>query len=83
MKWYVYILLCDNGSLYKGFTNNLEQRYKKHLSGCGAEHTKKYKPIKIVYYEIFETEQEAAKREKFLKSGLDRAWLKEKLKNEI
>ena len=60
--FYTYVLLCGNGSLYKGFTSDLEHRYKQHLNGTGAKHTAKYKPIKIVYYETFETEKEAVAR---------------------
>lgn len=77
--FYTYVLLCSNGSYYKGFTNDLEKRYQQHLSGQGAQHTKKYKPIKILYYETFDTEQEAIVREKYFKSGSGREWLKDKI----
>lgn len=79
--YYTYVILCDDGSYYKGFTKNLEQRYQQHLSGNGAEHTKKHKPVKIVYYETFNTEKEAVEREKYLKSGSGREWLSNKLKS--
>ena len=58
-KWYAYVLLCDDGSLYKGKTNNIERRMNEHLSGAGAEHTKKHKPIELVHLESFETEKGA------------------------
>lgn len=79
-KWYTYVILCDNNSLYKGFTDNLERRYKQHCDGKGAVHTKRHKPIKIVYYEMYSTKEEAIIREKYLKSGCGREWLKEHLK---
>ncbi|MDR1409267.1 MAG: GIY-YIG nuclease family protein [Oscillospiraceae bacterium] len=79
MEWYVYVLLCDDGSLYKGFTDNLSRRFQEHLSGRGSVHTKKHKPIKIVYYETFDTEKEAVARENYLKSGSGREWLKAKV----
>ena len=43
--FYTYVLLCDNGAYYKGFTNNLEHRYQQHLSGNGAKYTAKHKQI--------------------------------------
>jgi len=78
-KWYAYVLLCDDGSLYKGKTNNIERRMNEHLSGAGAEHTKKHKPIELVHLESFETEKGAIEREKYLKSGIGREWLKQYL----
>lgn len=79
--FYTYVLLCDNGSYYKGFTNNLEHRYQQHLKGNGAKYTAKHKPVKIAYYEVFSTEQEAVAREKYFKSGSGREWLKSKIDN--
>ena len=78
-KWYAYVLLCDNNALYKGYTNNLEKRFLKHQSGKGAKYTRANKPIKIVYFEEFETKQEATARERHFKSREGRKWLKQKL----
>ena len=75
-NWCVYVLLCDDGSLYKGKTNNIKRRLNEHISGNGAEHTKRHKPIKLVYIEYFEAESEALQKEKYLKSGGGREWLK-------
>lgn len=75
-KWYVYVILCDDGSLYKGHTDNLERRYNQHCSGQGAIHTRIHKPIKIVYYEELQTQTDAVTREKYFKSGSAREWLK-------
>jgi predicted GIY-YIG superfamily endonuclease len=77
--FYTYVLLCDNGAYYKGFTNNLEHRYQQHLNGNGAKYTTKHKPIKIAYYETFKTEEEAVAREKYFKSGSGREWLKSQI----
>ena len=74
--WYVYVILCDDGSLYKGHTDALEHRYKEHCSGKGAAHTKLHKPTKMVYYEQLTSLEEAVAREKYLKSGSGREWLK-------
>jgi len=78
-QWYVYVILCDDGSLYKGHTDDLERRYKEHCNGKGATHTKLYKPIKMVYHQQLNTVEEAVIREKYLKSGSGRAWLKKEL----
>ena len=77
--FYTYVLLCENGSYYKGFTNNLEYRYQQHLNGNGAQYTAKHKPVKIAYYETFKTQQEAVEREKYFKSGSGREWLKNQM----
>ena len=78
--FYTYVLLCDNGSYYKGFTKELGHRYQQHLNGQGASYTAKHKPIKIAYYETFDTEKEAIVREKYFKSGSGREWLRDKIK---
>ena len=64
MKGYVYILLCDDGSYYTGSSNNLEKRLKEHFAGEGANHTRKHKPIKLLYYEEFYKIDDAFYREK-------------------
>lgn len=64
---YVYILRCNDDSLYTGWTNNLEKRLKAHLSGKGAKYTKARLPVELVYYEEFEDKMEAMKREYAIK----------------
>ena len=75
-KWCVYVLECDDGSLYKGKTNDLIRRISEHMKGHGAEHTQKHKPVKLVYFEAFKSEKEALEKEKYLKTGSGREWLK-------
>ena len=60
----MYILLCSNGSYYTGSTNNLELRLKQHQNGEGANHTKKYLPVTLVYYEEYQRVEDAFYREK-------------------
>ena len=60
---YVYILRCNDDSLYTGWTKNLEKRLKVHSSGKGAKYTKARLPVDIVYYEEFEDKIDAMKRE--------------------
>ena len=60
---YVYILRCADGSLYTGWTNDLEQRVKTHNAGKGAKYTKTRLPVELVYYEEYEEKGEALSRE--------------------
>lgn len=60
---YTYIVECSDGTLYTGWTNNLEKRLEAHNSGKGAKYTKTRRPVKIVYTEMFETKEEAMRCE--------------------
>lgn len=64
---YVYILRCNDDSLYTGWTNNLEKRIKAHSEGKGAKYTKARLPVELVYFEEFEDKIEAMKREYAIK----------------
>lgn len=64
---YVYILECVDKSLYTGYTNNLEKRLKTHNSGKGSKYTRSRLPVKLIYFEEFETKIEAMKREYYIK----------------
>lgn len=64
---FVYILKCSDNTLYTGYTNNLNKRLETHNSGQGAKYTRGRLPVKIVYYEQFETKNEAMKREYYIK----------------
>ena len=48
VMWFVYILLCDDGSLYTGITNNPSQRLTDHRNGKGGRYTRLHKPLKIL-----------------------------------
>ena len=60
---YVYMIRCKDGSLYTGWTNNLEKRFKNHCKGKGAKYTRGRGPLELVYYEVFEDKREAMRRE--------------------
>lgn len=46
--YWVYILLCENGSYYTGYTSNLSKRYKEHVNGTGrCKYTRGFKPVMI------------------------------------
>lgn len=65
---YIYIVQCKDGTLYTGYTNNIEARIKKHNSGKGAKYTKTRRPVVLVYQEGYETKSEAMKREYEIKT---------------
>lgn len=64
---YTYILKCKDDSLYTGWTNDLKKRITSHNAGKGAKYTKARRPVKLVYYEEFQTREEAMKREYAIK----------------
>ena len=64
---YTYILKCKDGSLYTGWTNDLERRVAAHNTGKGAKYTKARRPVELVYFEEFETKEQAMKREYAIK----------------
>ena len=64
---YTYLLECADQTLYCGWTNDLEKRVKAHNSGQGAKYTKPRRPVVLVYYETFQTKEEAMRREAAIK----------------
>ena len=67
MKHYAYIVECADGTYYCGYTNDLEKRIETHNRGKGAKYTRPRLPVVLVYYEEFETKEEAMSREWHLK----------------
>ena len=65
--YYTYILLTENNTFYCGYTDDVEKRFQKHLSGKGAKYTRANKPLKIVYKKEFENKSDAMKEEARLK----------------
>ncbi|MDA1334871.1 MAG: GIY-YIG nuclease family protein [bacterium] len=63
MKWYVYIVECEDDSLYTGITNDITRRLAAHKDKKGAKYTKGRTPRKLVYTEEFENKGQALKRE--------------------
>jgi len=66
--WFVYILLCEDDSLYTGVSKNLEKRFSDHKNGKGGHYTRSHKPVKIIYQEPFTTQSQVLKRELEIKS---------------
>jgi type I restriction enzyme R subunit len=74
--FFVYAIKCDDGSVHIGQTDDLERRWEQHCNGQGAEHTKLHKPVELAHFEEFSAREEAVRREKHLKTGFGRKWLK-------
>ncbi|MCX5782087.1 MAG: GIY-YIG nuclease family protein [Elusimicrobia bacterium] len=71
--WYVYLIECENRSLYTGITDNLERRFQEHKIGKGAKYTRIYRPLKLVYFEEHKDKGSALSRESQIKK-----WTKQK-----
>ena len=68
MPYYVYILLCKDGSYYTGYAKDLKHRVEQHKKGQGARYTRIHEAEKMVYVEEFNSRSEAMKRERRIKS---------------
>ena len=77
--WFTYVIECEDGSFYKGFTDNLLRRYQQHCNGTGADYTKTHKPKQLYYWEMHYSKEAALQREKYLKSGAGREWFKKEV----
>ena len=78
-SYYFYCLLCNDGSFYGGFTNDLKHRLKMHNEGKGAKYTKSRRPVKMIYHEEFDDKRLALKREYWFKHH-SRKWKEDFLK---
>lgn len=68
MPYYIYLLECADNSLYCGFTTDLNKRILKHnQSKTGAKYTRARRPVKLVYYEEFNSKNLALQREREIK----------------
>ena len=67
MSFYVYILLCIDGSFYTGYTKDIDARIKLHQNGKGAKYTKAHKPRAVAYIEPCDSRSKAMKREREIK----------------
>ncbi|MBU1472632.1 GIY-YIG nuclease family protein [Patescibacteria group bacterium] len=79
--YYVYILFsAKDKQLYTGYSDNLRSRFKAHTEGY-VKTTKHRRPLKLIYYEAYNLESDARRREKYLKGGNGRGELKIQLKD--
>jgi putative endonuclease len=67
MPYFVYMLQCEDGSFYTGYTRNVKRRFRLHMMGKGARYTRVHKPTSLAYVERFTSRSEAMKREKKVK----------------
>ena len=65
--FFAYLVRCADGTLYGGYTTDLQKRLKAHNSGKGAKSTRARLPVKLVYWEECETKEQAMSREWHLK----------------
>jgi putative endonuclease len=64
---YIYIIQCADGTLYTGWTTDLESRMEAHNRGAGAKYTRGRSPVRLIHSEVFETKGEALRRENQIK----------------
>ena len=60
---YVYVLECADGSLYTGYTTDVERRVAEHNAGDGAKYTRGRTPVEVIHVETFDTKSAAMSRE--------------------
>ena len=78
--FYTYILKSEkNGRIYMGYTNNLRKRLNEHNKGK-SYYTNRDKPYLLIYYEACLNKDDAESRELFLKSGMGKRYVKNRLK---
>jgi putative endonuclease len=77
---YVYVLLSEaDGQLYTGLSSDLKRRLAEHNAGEVAS-TKHRIPLRLIYYEACLCRVDAAAREKYLKTGMGKRYLRNRLK---
>lgn len=64
---HVYIVACDDGTLYTGYTTDVQRRVAEHNDGTGAKYTRGRQPVELVHVETFDDQSEAMRREYAIK----------------
>lgn len=77
--YYVYLLKLGNGTIYTGSTPNLKERLNKHIKGRCLS-TKNFRPVKLIWYCVFNTRLKALRFENYLKTGSGQAFRNKRLK---
>lgn len=81
MLYYTYVLLSKkDNKFYTGYTKNLNLRFKQHNEGKVTS-TKNRRHLKLIYYEACLNQQDATKREKYLKTYLGKLFIHKRLKS--
>ena len=79
--FYVYVIKSSEGYNYTGMTEDIAKRLKEHNDKTLSFWTKRGNNWKLIYREEFETKTDALKREKWLKTGVGREYLKKIVKD--
>ncbi|QQS38379.1 GIY-YIG nuclease family protein [Candidatus Woesebacteria bacterium] len=77
--FHTYVLIVSNGNFYIGYTKDLRKRFHNHVNGL-VYSTKTKLPVVLVYYEACINEYDAIKRERYLKSGPGRKFIKYRIR---
>ena len=78
--YYIYVLQSQkDDKLYTGFTDNLKRRLKEHNAGEEPS-TKHRRPLELIYYEACTAKEDAFIRERYLKGGKGKKYLKDRLR---
>ena len=81
--YFVYLLLSKkDNNFYTGYTNNLKKRFKEHQEEK-VRSTKHRLPVRLIYYEVCLNKYDALAREKYLKSGRGKKYIRSRLKNHL
>lgn len=67
VSWFVYMLQCKDGSLYTGYTDDVQRRLAVHSAGKGAKYTRSRLPVELVYQEELPDKSAALRREAAIK----------------
>ena len=67
VAWFVYMLRCGDGSLYNGYTDDVQRRLATHQSGKGAKYTRSRLPVTLAYQEELPDKSAALRREAAIK----------------
>lgn len=67
MEWSVYIILCQDGSLYTGISTDVQRRFQQHINGTGAKFFRSHQPERIVFIEAGHTRSTASAKENAIK----------------
>ena len=69
--FWIYMIECDNGAYYTGYTNNLARRFRQHLDGtANVKYTRSYRPVRLAQcWRLFDTVGTALKVESAIKRG--------------
>lgn len=62
-NWFLYILKCNDGTLYTGITKDLGRRFKMHNEGKASRYTRTRRPVELVYHEVYPSRTHALVRE--------------------